>query len=426
MMKNLIVLGAGESGIGAALLAKKYSWKVFVSDSDKICSKTVEIFKNNKIEYEELGHSAYKILEADLIIKSPGISNECKIVKQIKENKIPMISEIEFAFGYTNATIIGVTGTNGKTTTATLTHHMLSQAGIDVGLAGNVGRSFAKALVEDEHKVYVLEISSFQLDNIKKFHPKIAVITNLSPDHLDRYQNSFENYSNSKFKIIINQNNEDHFIYDADDAFLLKKVKEKEISPKQYPLRFSKKNKFINVNNISLNGRHNTKNAMAAATIAQIFNLSNSHIKKCLQTFKGVSHRLEHVINILKVEYINDSKATNVNSVFFALESINKPIVWIAGGLDKGNDYSSLIPLVREKVKALICLGESNQKLIDFFSPVVNVVIETISMSDAVKAAYSMASKGDAVLLSPACSSFDLFKNFEDRGNQFKSEVRKL
>jgi UDP-N-acetylmuramoylalanine--D-glutamate ligase len=383
-------------------------------------------FETIGVRYEEGGHTMNEILKAELVVKSPGIPNTVAVIKDIEAAEIAMVSEIEFASNYTDATLIGITGSNGKTTTAMLTHHLLSDGGIDAGLAGNIGNSFAQALLQDKHDVYVLEISSFQLEHIKKFHPHIAVITNLSPDHLDRYDNSFKAYCATKFNITKNQTEEDHFLYEADDDNINAGVAEFNIKAQQHPYNNANKNAMFKVNNPSLLGRHNAKNAMAAATIAQLFQLRDQDIQASLQTFQGAAHRLEHVVNILKVAYINDSKATNVNATFYALESMSKPTIWIVGGVDKGNDYSSLLPLVHEKVKAIVCLGLDNSKIIDIFSSVVNVLVEAKNMDDAVKASYDLSSKGDAVLLSPACASFDLFENYEDRGDQFKAAVRKL
>jgi UDP-N-acetylmuramoylalanine--D-glutamate ligase len=383
-------------------------------------------FETIGVRFEEGGHNMQEILKAELVVKSPGIPNTVAVIKDIEAAEIPMVSEIEFASSYTDATLIGITGSNGKTTTAMLTHHLLSDSGIDAGLAGNIGNSFAQALLQDKHDVYVLEISSFQLEHIKKFHPHIAVITNLSPDHLDRYENSFKDYCATKFNITKNQTEEDHFLYEADDENIAAGVTQFNVKAQQYPYNNANKNAMFTINNPSLLGRHNAKNAMAAATIAQLFQLSDQDIQASLQTFQGAAHRLEHVVNILNVAYINDSKATNVNATFYALESMSKPTIWIVGGVDKGNDYSSLLPLVHEKVKAIICLGVDNQKIIDIFSPVVKVMVEAKNMNDAVKASYDLSSQGDAVLLSPACASFDLFENYEDRGNQFKGAVRKL
>ena len=425
-MKKLVVLGGGESGIGAAALAKHNNWDVFVSDAGRLTNASKKEFERIGISYEEGGHTIKKILEAELVVKSPGIPNTAAVIMDIEAAKVPIVSEIEFASNYTDATLIGITGSNGKTTTAMLTHHLLSDGGINAGLAGNIGNSFAQALLQDKHDVYVLEISSFQLEHIKKFHPHIAVITNLTPDHLDRYNNSFKDYCATKFNISKNQTEEDHFLYEADDENIAAGVAQFNVKAQQYPYNNANKKAMFTVNNPSLIGRHNAKNAMAAATIAQLFQLSNRDIQASLQTFQGAAHRLEHVVNILKVAYINDSKATNVNATFYALESMSKPTIWIVGGVDKGNDYSSLLPLVHEKVKAIVCLGVDNQKIIDVFSSVVDVLVEAKNMGDAVKASYDLSSQGDAVLLSPACASFDLFTNYEDRGNQFKAAVRKL
>lgn len=425
-MKTLVVLGGGESGIGAAALAKHNNWDVFVSDAGSLSDAAKKEFDTMGVAYEQGGHTMSKILTAALVVKSPGIPNTVAVIQEIEHAAIPIVSEIEFASNYTDATLIGITGSNGKTTTAMLTHHLLSSGGIDAGLAGNIGNSFAKALMQDQHDVYVLEISSFQLEHIKKFHPHIAVITNLSPDHLDRYNNSFKDYCATKFNIAKNQTEEDHFLFEADDENIISGITESNIKAQKHPYTNANSNTMFTVNNPSLLGRHNAKNAMAAATIAQLFQLRDQDIQASLQTFQGAEHRLEHVVNILKVAYINDSKATNVNATFYALESMTKPTIWIVGGVDKGNDYSSLLPLVHEKVKAIVCLGVDNQKIIDVFSPVVDVLVEAKNMDVAVKASYDLSQKGDAVLLSPACASFDLFANYEDRGNQFKAAVRKL
>jgi UDP-N-acetylmuramoylalanine--D-glutamate ligase len=425
-MKKLVVLGGGESGIGAAALAKHNNWDVFVSDAGMLTAAAKKAFENIGVRYEEGGHTINEILKAELVVKSPGIPNTVTVIKEIEAAEIAIVSEIEFASHYTDATLIGITGSNGKTTTAMLTHHLLSDGGIDAGLAGNIGNSFAQALLQDKHDVYVLEISSFQLEYIKKFHPHIAVITNLSPDHLDRYDNSFKDYCATKFNITKNQTEEDYFLYEADDENITSSVAQFNIKAQQYPYNNANNNAMFSFDNPSLFGRHNAKNAMAAATIAQLFQLNDQDIQASLQTFQGAAHRLEHVVNILKVAYINDSKATNVNATFYALESMSKPTIWIVGGVDKGNDYSSLLPLVHEKVKAIVCLGVENQKIIDIFSSLVKVLVEAKNMDDAVKASYDLSSQGDAVLLSPACASFDLFENYEDRGDQFKGAVRKL
>ena len=425
-MKKLVVLGGGESGIGAALLAQRNNWDVLVSDAGSISDLAKQEFETHNVIWEEGGHTIDEILQASLVVKSPGIPNNVPVILAIEKAQIPIVSEIEFASKYTKATLIGITGSNGKTTTAMLTHHLLTDGGVNAGLAGNIGNSFAKAVIEDQHEVYVLEISSFQLEHIQKFHPHIAVITNLTPDHLDRYGNSFDAYCDVKLNLIKNQTENDHFLYDAEDKAIATSIARHDVKGKQHPYANTNSTPMFAIDNPSLRGRHNAKNAMAAATIAQLFQLSNQEIQASLQTFQGAPHRLEHVVNILKVAYINDSKATNVNATFFALDSMTKPTVWIVGGVDKGNDYTSLLPLVHEKVKAIVCLGIDNQKLMSVFSPVVDVLVEAQRMESAVHAAYKLSNKGDAVLLSPACASFDLFENYEDRGNQFKAAVRKL
>ena len=425
-MKKLVVLGGGESGIGAALLAQRNNWDVLVSDAGSISDLAKQEFETHNVIWEEGGHTIDEILQASLVVKSPGIPNNVPVILAIEKAQIPIVSEIEFASKYTKATLIGITGSNGKTTTAMLTHHLLTDGGVNAGLAGNIGNSFAKAVIEDQHEVYVLEISSFQLEHIQKFHPHIAVITNLTPDHLDRYGNSFDAYCDVKLNLIKNQTENDHFLYDAEDKAIAASIARHDVKGNQHPYANTNSTPMFAIDNPSLRGRHNAKNAMAAATIAQLFQLSNQEIQASLQTFQGAPHRLEHVVNILKVAYINDSKATNVNATFFALDSMTKPTVWIVGGVDKGNDYTSLLPLVHEKVKAIVCLGIDNQKLMSVFSPVVDVLVEAQRMESAVHAAYKLSNKGDAVLLSPACASFDLFENYEDRGNQFKAAVRKL
>ena len=439
-----MVLGVGESGAGAAVLATKKDFRVFVSDGSKIKKKYKNVLKHHGIEYEEGSHSEEKILEADLIVKSPGIPEKVAIVQKIRQNGIPIVSEIEFASRYTDATIIGITGSNGKTTSATLTHHILKQQ-INVGLAGNIGNSFAKQVLESDFENFVLEISSFQLDDIDKFRPKIAVLLNISPDHLDRYNYEFEKYIAAKFRIAENQTEEDFFIYDADDEVISNWMKVHPLESRLLP--FSLKNKVENgayledenikinidnnkiimpTSNLALEGKHNIKNAMAASTVAHLLKIRKQTIRESLENFQGVEHRLEHVLKINKVQYINDSKATNVNATYYALESMDAPTVWIVGGEDKGNDYRELFQFVNEKVKAIICLGVDNSKLMENFGNMVDVIIETQYMSEAVKIAYKIAKSGDSVLLSPACASFDLFENYEDRGRQFKDAVRNL
>ena len=443
-MKQLVVLGAGESGIGTALLAIEKGFNVFVSDYGNINSKYKDVLINYEIEWEEGKHTSSKILKADLVMKSPGISDYVPIIKKILSNKIPVISEIEFASKFTSSKIIGITGSNGKTTTTMMVHQILKDAEIDVLMAGNIGDSFAKE-IKNNPEFFVLELSSFQLDGIKLFRPNIAIITNITPDHLDRYDNNFENYIESKFRIVMNQTNSDYLIYNADDPAIISFLKSNKIQSQLIPFSINKtfdfgtyykdnniiiklKNKSILMptSNLALEGKHNIKNAMAAATVAHLLKIRKDTIRESLECFQGAEHRLENVLKINKVKYINDSKATNVNATYFALESMTSPTVWIVGGIDKGNDYSVLYPFVNEKVKAIICLGKQNNKLFKNFQSMVDIIVETQFMSEAVKIAYKIAEAGDNVLLSPACSSFDLFENYEDRGQQFKASVRKL
>ena len=443
-MKRLVVLGGGESGVGTALLAKEKGFEVFVSDKGKIKEKYKQVLIHNEIEWEDETHTEAKILNADLVMKSPGIPDKVHLVKQIHEKGIKVVSEIEFASKFTDATIIGITGSNGKTTTATLTHHLLRKE-LNVGLAGNIGDSFAKQVLEDDFKNYVLEISSFQLDDIIDFKPKIAVITNITPDHLDRYDYKFENYIKSKFRIAMNQTEDDYLIYDADDEVIVNHLKENPVQSTLLPFSLVKtiengayleqNDMKITINNdqitmpttsLTLEGKHNIKNAMAASTVAHLLKIRKQTIRESLENFQGVEHRLEEVLKINKVQYINDSKATNVNATYYALESMDAPTVWIVGGVDKGNNYEELFPFVNEKVKAIICLGVDNEKLMNTFGNMVDIIVETQFMSEAVKIAYKVADSGDNVLLSPACASFDLFENYEDRGRQFKDAVRNL
>jgi UDP-N-acetylmuramoylalanine--D-glutamate ligase len=443
-MKKLVILGGGESGVGTALLGKAKGYDVFVSDKGKIKEKYRDVLLNNEIEFEDEQHTESKILNADIVMKSPGIPGKVALVKEIRAAGIKVVSEIEFASNFTDATLVAITGSNGKTTTATLTHHLLKQT-LDVGLAGNIGDSFAKQILEKNHENYVLEVSSFQLDDIHNFKPKIAVLTNITPDHLDRYDYKFENYIASKFRIVENQTKDDYFIYDADDEVISEKMKNHPIQSKKLPFSLKReieegayykdKNIIITIDNnkiimptenITLEGKHNVKNAMAASTVAHLLKIRKQTIRESLENFQGVEHRLEHVLKINKVQYINDSKATNVNATYFALESMDAPTVWIVGGVDKGNDYKELFPFVNEKVKAIICLGVDNKKLYEAFGNMVDIIVETQYMSEAVKIAYKVAEAGDNVLLSPACASFDLFENYEDRGRQFKEAVRNL
>jgi len=444
-MQRLVILGGGESGVGTAILGKKQGYDVFVSDFGAIKDNYKEVLKINGIAWEEETHTENLILNADVVMKSPGIPEKVPIVKKLIEKGIPVISEIEFAAPFTSATTIGITGSNGKTTTTMLTYHLLKSAGLNVGLGGNIGKSFAWQVADENYDCYVLELSSFQLDGIRNYKPHIAIITNISPDHLDRYEYKYENYIASKFRITMNQDENDYLIYDDDDEAISNWLQNNKTNAQLIPFSLTKtfeKGAFINNNNmevninqeefemkttdISLEGKHNMKNAMAATSVAQLMKIRKQTIRESLSNFQGVAHRLEKVLKIQNVQYINDSKATNVNATFFALDSMTVPTVWIVGGVDKGNDYSELMSLVREKVKAIICLGVDNKKIIDAFGNVVDIMVEVESMNDAVKTAQHLVEKGDAVLLSPACASFDLFQNYEDRGNQFKSAVRNL
>ena len=443
----ILVLGSGESGVGSALLAKSKGLSVFVSDSSLIEKNYKELLLKNDIQFEENGHEQANKLNVDYVIKSPGIPETATIIKQFIHKQIQIISEIEFASKFTDATIIGVTGSNGKTTTTTIIYEILKSENTDVDIAGNIGISFASKVAASNTKNYVLELSSFQLDGIIDFNPHIAIMTNLSPDHLDRYNNSFENYINSKFNIIKNQSEKDYFIYDLEDVNIVEFIKNNIHKIKSNLLPFSitkttdsvtyledkniisiiNKNKIIMpTNNFPLIGTHNLKNAMAATTVANLLKIRKETIRKSLEHFQAVEHRLEHVLKINKVNYINDSKATNVNAAYYALDSMQSSTIWIVGGIDKGNKYEELFSLVNEKVKAIICLGRDNKKIFENFENLVEYITEVKSMSEAVKEAYSIAKSNDSVLLSPACASFDLFKNYEDRGEQFKAEVRKL
>ena len=443
----ILVLGSGESGVGSALLAKSKGLSVFVSDSSLIEKNYKELLLKNDIQFEENGHEQANKLNVDYVIKSPGIPETAAIIKQLTNKQIQIISEIEFASKFTDATIIGVTGSNGKTTTTTMIYEILKSENADVDIAGNIGISFASKVAASNTKNYVLELSSFQLDGIIDFNPHIAIMTNLSPDHLDRYNNSFENYINSKFNILKNQSEKDYFIYDLEDVNIVEFIKNNIHKIKSNLLPFSttktidsvtyledkniisiiNKNKIIMpTNNFPLIGTHNLKNAMAATTVANLLKIRKETIRKSLEHFQAVEHRLEHVLKINKVNYINDSKATNVNAAYYALDSMQSSTVWIVGGIDKGNKYEELFSLVNEKVKAIICLGKDNKKIFENFENLVEYITEVKSMSEAVKEAYSIAKSNDSVLLSPACASFDLFKNYEDRGEQFKAEVRKL
>ncbi|MFK8059584.1 MAG: UDP-N-acetylmuramoyl-L-alanine--D-glutamate ligase [Polaribacter sp.] len=444
-MKRLVILGGGESGVGTAVLGQQNGYEVFVSDKSEISKKYKEVLLNNEIDFEEKNHTESKILNADVVMKSPGIPDTVPLVLKLKENSIPVISEIEFAAQFTGAKIIGITGSNGKTTTTLLVHHILKNAGLNVGVAGNIGDSFAQQVAEQTYENYVLELSSFQLDGIKDFNSHIAILTNITPDHLDRYEYDFNKYIASKFRITKNQKETDYLIYDADDEAINNWLKKNKMKAQLVPFSLEKELKFgaylkdnniiININKdninmplstLSLKGKHNTKNAMAATMAAQLLKVRKESIKESLANFEGAEHRLENVAKIKDVEYINDSKATNVNATFYALECMDKTTVWIVGGVDKGNDYNDLLPLVREKVKAIVCLGIDNEKIKNTFGNVVDIIVETAGAEEAVKVSHKLAERGEAVLLSPACASFDLFENYEDRGRQFKAAVRNL
>ena len=440
MQEKLSIIGAGISGVGAAILASQHNYNVFVSDSKAIKASDKSNFDHYNISWEENGHTSSKILSSDLIIKSPGISDNTDIMTEIYNKNIQIISEIEFASRFTSAKIIAITGTNGKTTTSLLISKILDNAGFDVLLAGNIGNSFAYSLSERDYDYIVLEISSFQLDNIVDFQPYISILLNITPDHLDRYKGNFSNYIESKLRITLNQNSKDYIIYNNDDLSL------KSIRTKARKLPISLSNNISNdggfysnnkininlnnskmtINKLALKGTHNIFNSMAAAMAARVFEVSDDVIRESLIDFENIEHRLEYVLTVHGVDFINDSKATNVNAAWYAIESMNKPFVWIIGGIDKGNDYSELIKVANKKnIKAIICLGDNNDKIVEAFKN--KVVIEQANdMREAVMKSYNLSDTGDAVLLSPACASFDLFENFEHRGSEFKKMVREL
>jgi len=446
MNKKLVILGGGESGVGAALLAKQKGYDVFLTDG----SSLKEIYRNELlnvgIEFEEGKHTDEKILNADEVMKSPGIPEKNEMVKKIRAKGIEIISEIELAYRYKgNSKIIGITGSNGKTTTTALTYHICKTAGLDCALVGNIGFSFARQVATDPKPLYVAEISSFQLDDIKTFRPDVAILTNITEDHLDRYEYKFENYIRSKFRIAMNQDKKDHFIYCLDDEVTMKYLNKFNIQSNQLPISMKKEppngafikdgdmyvrtgNDYVSMSvyDFALKGIHNQYNTMAACVAASTLELRKEKIREAVTTFQSLEHRMEPVATIRGVEFINDSKATNVNSTWYALESMNKPTILILGGVDKGNDYSLITELVKEKVKAIICLGTDNRKIHEAFGNITSTIVNTGSASEAVHAAFHFAEKGDVVLLSPACASFDLFKNYEDRGNQFKKAVKEL
>lgn len=446
MKDRLVILGAGESGVGTAILGKAKGFDVFVSDFGTIKEKYRAELIENDIAFEEGMHSEMHILNADVVMKSPGIPDKAPIIKKLVDAGVPVVSEIEFAAQFTDAQMICITGSNGKTTTTMLTYEMFKLAGYNVGLAGNVGRSFARQVATENHSHFVIELSSFQLDGMFRFKADIAVLMNITPDHLDRYNYNMQEYVDSKFRIIQNQTSADAFIFFIDDEIISHEISKREINSELFPFTLLPAENqqgasvidhkiTINVNqnlfemsiyDLALQGKHNTCNSMAAAIVGKISGIRNEFIRECLAGFGGVEHRLEKYISVHGIEFINDSKATNINSTWYALESMTKPAVWIVGGIDKGNDYSELFDLARTKVKAIICLGVDNSKIINAFTGIVPQIIETSSMEHAVKSAYFMAEKGDVVLLSPACASFDLFNNYEDRGTQFKDAVRNL
>jgi UDP-N-acetylmuramoylalanine--D-glutamate ligase len=446
MEKNkLVILGGGESGVGAAILGAKKGFEVFVSDFGEIKEEYKSVLQQRGLKYEEKQHTEAIILDADLVVKSPGIPEKAPIIVKLREKGIQVISEIEFAGRYTKAKTICITGSNGKTTTTLLTYEILKRAGLNVGLAGNVGKSFALQVAEENFDYYVIELSSFQLDGMIDFRADIGVLMNITPDHLDRYDYKMQNYTDSKMRITQNQTPDDWFVYCADDPIILDEIAKRDIKARMVPFTIMKiqtegawvENDMmkINVNNktfdmtiyeLALQGKHNLNNSMAAGISASILQLRKEGIRECLSDFQGVEHRLERFLRVHNIEFINDSKATNVNSVWYALESMNTPVIWIVGGVDKGNDYSMLFDLVKEKVKAIVCLGKDNSKIISEFDGKVKEIVDTKSIEEAVRSAYFLAEKGDTVLLSPACASFDLFKNYEERGRQFKDAVRNL
>ncbi len=445
MKKKIVILGAGESGAGSAVLAKKQGFDVFVSDNGTIKEKYRDILEEGKIRWEEGKHTENEILTAGEVIKSPGIREDMPLIRKLHKKEIPVISEIEFAGRYARGVKICVTGSNGKTTVTNLIYHILTKAGKNVAMAGNVGNSFAMAVAEGDHDYYVIELSSFQLDGMFKFRAEIAVLLNITPDHLDRYGYTLQKYIDSKFRIIQNQTKSDFLVYWADDPIISKELSERNpgmillpfsaaskknmasyIEKDKMIIDYQYKTNLMTIHELALKGRHNTYNSMAAAIAAKVLSIRKDTIRESLADFQGVEHRLEPVIKVSGINFINDSKATNVNSTWYALECVETHIVWIVGGIDKGNDYSELLPIVKEKVKAVVCLGKENKKILEAFTDVVPTIVETASMEEAVRSAYYLAKKGDTVLLSPACASFDLFNNYEDRGRQFKAAVRNL
>ena len=442
--KHIVVLGAAESGVGAAILAKVKGLQVFVSDSGEIKPSAKAELVKYAIDFEEKTHTRHQILRADLVVKSPGIPETASIVKEIRDKRIAMVSEIEFAKPFSKGKAICVTGSNGKTTTTMWIYHILKKAGYNVGIAGNVGFSFAKQVALEDHDWYVLELSSFQLDDMHEFKADIAIITNITPDHLDRYAFKMENYVASKFRILQQMTAADYFIYNADDSNIIQWINTNEIAPRLVPFSSTKHHAFggyltneqliinikttttMSIHELALKGKHNAQNALAAGIAARLLDIRTDLVRESLMDFENVEHRLEFVAKVNGIEFINDSKATNINAAWYALESMDCPIIWIVGGVDKGNDYSEIEALVKAKVKSIVCLGIDNEKIKEAFTEHVEHIVETQSATEAVVAAYQLANKEEVVLLSPACASFDLFKNYEDRGNQFKKAVRGL
>lgn len=442
---RLVVLGGGESGTGAAVLGKAKGMDVFLSDMGSIPQKYKDILDSHSIPFEEGQHTEEKIINATVVVKSPGIPPCAPMVRKIMERNIPVLSEIEFAAGFTDARMVCITGSNGKTTTTLLIYHILREAGLDVGLAGNVGKSLALQVAEDPHEIYVIELSSFQLENMYQFKANIAVIMNITPDHLDRYDHKMENYVAAKFRILQNQTKDDYFVYWQDDPIIQEQIRQVQSEAMRLPFGVDKENYSASwVDNgivrfstpgeiwdiprekLSLTGLHNLYNSMAAGISASVLNIRKDTIRHALEDFEAVEHRLEYVATVDGVRYVNDSKATNVNSTWYALESMTSPTVLILGGKDKGNDYSEIEPLVKEKVKAIVCMGLHNEKIIDFFTGKVERIADTHSLDDALKACREFAGEGDTVLLSPCCASFDLFKSYEDRGDRFKASVKAM
>jgi UDP-N-acetylmuramoylalanine--D-glutamate ligase len=445
MKKRLVILGGGESGTGAARLAVRKDFDVFVTDKGLITPKYKDILQAEGISFEDGGHTLDLILNADEVVKSPGIPDHAPVMQAILAKGIPVVGELEFAWRYCTGKIIAITGSNGKSTTTKWTHHLLHHAGFDVAMGGNIGTSFAGLLADGHHEWYVLEVSSFQLDDTVSFRPFISILMNITPDHLDRYEYKMEKYVNSKFRITANQQESDYFIFCADDPVIQEAMNRIPVKARQLSFthlhspregawvndeniffQFNQNTFHMTISELALQGKHNRYNSMAAAISGQVLDIKKDSIRESLMDFTGLEHRLEFVAKVHGISFINDSKATNVNSTWYALESMNDPVIWIAGGVDKGNNYSEILDLVKKKVKAIVCLGADNMKLQEAFSRYVDIMVTTDSMQDAVDMAYRLGSDGDAVLLSPACASFDLFENYEDRGNQFKAIVREL